>query len=422
MYWLVETEEQISYLINRGYKEAYIEIIPISQDVHPALNDISLVYFRPSIEKKGFMICVDHSETLSIKKTRIDELLQGIERLYVQDKKNALYYFPIKSLLDVNLISPPYIQEPTAAHTILYTRFNGKTGVNRLIPVVKHYEQSETTYNAIKHTFNTQLPLHFNFYNNYATLAFFGIEKNGIKTNPQLYEQFFNQKTNRAFTRYNFYTTTTRPSNTFGGINFAALNKDNGCRAAFIPSNDRFVEIDISAYHPSLAANLVGYDFGEGDVHERFAEMYKVDYAKAKELTFKQLYGGVFEQYKELEFFKKVSVYIDNLWKNYTENGWIEAPTSGYQFSEENLDNMNPQKLFNYVLQNLETATNVRILMKMHRALRGKNTKIVLYTYDSFLFDFDENEKDVIREIKNIFKEFNLNTKIAHGTSYDFNG
>jgi hypothetical protein len=29
MYWLVETEEQISYLINRGYKEAYIEIIPV---------------------------------------------------------------------------------------------------------------------------------------------------------------------------------------------------------------------------------------------------------------------------------------------------------------------------------------------------------------------------------------------------------
>lgn len=420
MYWLVETEEQISYLINRGYKEAYIEIIPISQDVHPALNDISLVYFRPSNEQKGFMLCVDHSETLSIKKTRIDELLQGIERLYVQDKKNALYYFPIKGLLDVNLISPPYIQEPTTTHTILYTRLNNKTDVNRLIPVVKHYEQSETIYNAVKHTFDTTPPLHFNFYNNYATLAFFGIERNGIKTNPELYEQFFNQNIDRAFTRYNFYTTTTRPSNTFGGINFAALNKDNGCRAAFIPSNDRFVEIDISAYHPSLAAHLVDYNFGEGDIHERFAEMYNVDYAKAKELTFKQLYGGVFEQYKELEFFKKVSVYIDNLWKNYTENGWIEAPISGYQFSEENLDNMNPQKLFNYVLQNLETATNVRILMDIHKLLRGKKTKIVLYTYDSFLLDYDESEQELLDKIKNIFKKFELKIKVANGTSYDF--
>jgi len=420
MYWLVETEEQISYLINRGYKEAYIEIIPFSNNVHPALNDISLVYFRPSNEQKGFMLCINHSETLSVKKTRVDELLNEIEKLWVRDKKNALYYFPIKGLLDVNLIFNTYIPEPTSAHTILNQRFYHKKDVNRIVPVVKHYEQSETTYNAIKHTFEAHIPLHFNFYNNYATLAFFGIEKNGIKTNPKLYEQFFNQKTDRAFTRYNFYTTTTRPSNTFGGINFAALNKDNGCRAAFIPSNNKFVEIDISAYHPSLAAHLVNYDFGEGDIHERFAEMYKVDYAKAKELTFKQLYGGVFEQYKELEFFKKVSVYIDNLWENFTENGWIEAPTSGYQFNEDDLDNMNPQKLFNYVLQNLETSTNVRILMEIHRLLRGKKTKIVLYTYDSFLLDYDESEQEVLNEIKNIFKKFNLKIKVADGTSYDF--
>jgi hypothetical protein len=44
--------------------------------------------------------------------------------------------------------------------------------------------------------------------------------------------------------------------------------------------------------------------------------MYKVDYQKAKELTFKQLYGGVFENYKELPFFKKTSVYIDEIWEN----------------------------------------------------------------------------------------------------------
>ena len=35
------------------------------------------------------------------------------------------------------------------------------------------------------------------------------------------------------------------------------------------------------------------------------AEVYKVDYEKSKELTFKQLYGGVFKEYENLEFFKK---------------------------------------------------------------------------------------------------------------------
>ena len=48
MFWLIETEEQINYLINKQYKEAFIEIIPYHNHIHPALNDISLVYFKPS--------------------------------------------------------------------------------------------------------------------------------------------------------------------------------------------------------------------------------------------------------------------------------------------------------------------------------------------------------------------------------------
>ena len=51
-----------------------------------------------------------------------------------------------------------------------------------------------------------------------------------------------------------------------------------------------------------------------------FAEMYGVDYKKAKELTFKQLYGGVFDQYKDLEFFKKVQVYTDDLWDSFSRS------------------------------------------------------------------------------------------------------
>jgi len=45
-----------------------------------------------------------------------------------------------------------------------------------------------------------------------------------------------------------------------------------------------------------------------------------------------------------------------------------------------------------------------------------------LYTYDSFLLDFAEDEQDVLTEIKEIFKKFELNIKVAHGTSYDFTG
>ena len=81
---------------------------------------------------------------------------------------------------------------------------------------------------------------------------------------------------------------------------------------------------------------------------------------------------------------------------------------------------MNPQKLFNYLLQNLETSTNVRILWDVLSLLRGKKTNLVLYTYDSFLFDWDEEEKDVIDGIKAIFVTHKFNIKTKQGYDYDF--
>ena len=68
----------------------------------------------------------------------------------------------------------------------------------------------------------------------------------------------------------------------------------------------------------------------------------------------------------------------------------------------------------------METATNVCILWDMFKILRGKNTKLVLYTYDSFLFDLDKGEKAVIEEILKIFKKHKLQTKFSYGDTYDF--
>jgi hypothetical protein len=259
------------------------------------------------------------------------------------------------------------------------------------------------------------------FFNNKVTVVFNAIEQNGLRINKPEFENYFN-KTNSDFvyTQYNLKTTTTRPSNTFGGINYAALNKENGCRKSFIPRNDKFVEIDISAYHPSLAARLIDYVFPVDDIHAHFAALYKVDYAKAKELTFKQLYGGVFESYKNIDFFKKSQVYIEKNWEQFENTGSIEVPISGYKIEKNNVGEMNPQKLFNYLLQGYETAQNILILWDMLRILMGKNTKLVLYTYDSFLLDWDEKEQNEMLEIQNIFKKYKLNTKEKTGYDYDF--
>ena len=427
MFWLIEKEEHLDYLRSKTIKEAFVEIIPYHDNIHPALNDVSLVYIRPFNDTKGYMLCIDHSETFSLDKTIISDILQNIERVWVQDKKQALYYFPIKCLCDLSTLTPPYIQ-PTKAHEYFYFKYPNHQKTNKLIPVSKHYEKCEHIYSHVRSVIPQELPPYFDFYNNKVVLAFFGIEKNGIKIDKNEFDkhyepnqEFYSIQGNRIYTCYNLATTTRRPSNSFNGINFAALNKDNGARRSFRSSHG-FVEFDISAYHPHLVSRMVSYDFGDRDIHQTFAELYQTSYQEAKEITFKQLYGGVFKEYAHLEFFQKVDQFVKQNWETFNSTGQITAPISGYVFKKDKLENMNPQKLFNYMLQNMESALNTFILMDIHKLLRGKKTKIVLYTYDSFLFDIGEGEEDIEIEIKNIFEKYKLTTKIKRGYDYDFTG
>ena len=419
MFWLIENKEQFERLQNSGFKEVFVEIISNNPYQHPSQNSIIAFYVRPIQGHKGYVLPVSHPECENLFEDEIYLWLKGLDKIYVRDKKEFLHYTILKQLVDITLGLPPYIPPQTTAHTTLYRRFPDLLTVNQLVPITKHYEVCEQIYDDLEHRVNTVVNP---FYNDKVTLVFNAIERNGIKIDKNEFKKYFDRDPSEefVFTSYNFKTLTTRPSNKFDGINYAALPKENGCRKSFIPRNDVFVEYDISAYHPTLSGMLIDYDFGDGDIHKAFASMYGVDYNKAKELTFKQLYGGVFDQYKDLEFFRKIQVYTDNLWANYQEHGWIEAPISGYQFREWELENMNPQKLFNYVLQNMETSLNVEILYRIFKLLKNKNTKLVLYTYDSFLFDVDKNELPVLEQIKQVFAELKLQIKEKNGINYDF--
>ena len=72
------------------------------------------------------------------------------------------------------------------------------------------------------------------------------------------------------------------------------------------------------------------------------------------------------------------------------------------------------------MLQNIESAINTKILMDIHKLLRGKKTKIVLYTYDSFLFELGDGEEGIELEINKVFEKYKLITKMKKGYDYDF--
>ena len=421
MYWLIENDEQLNVLVNSGYEEAFIEVIPYSYNTHPAINGVSLVYIRPLLANKGYVIGIDHSETLNVNLVDLNEWLASLKTLYCRDKKEILHYFPLKALYDINSTAPTYILSKTKTHDFYYYKHKDEKELNKVIPVVKHYEMCENTFLELKNNINKEKTKYDEFFNNKVSLVFNYLERGGIQVHVPTFEQFFHKLDGkRVYSQYNLRTTTTRPSNKFKGVNYAALNKENGCRKSFIPTNDCLLEIDISAYHPSLSCRLVDYSFPTVDIHAHMAKLYGVSYGKSKELTFKQLYGGVFKQYEHLEFFKKISIYVKELWEEFESNGEIKCPISNFVYKKEKLDDMNPQKLFNYLLQNLETSMNVCILWDIIMLLRGKKTQLILYTYDSFLFDLDESETQVIEDIKDIFKKYKFNIKVKQGYDYDF--
>jgi len=413
MYWLIEDQNKIDILCQIKHEVAYVEVIPTSHNLHPVENDVCALYIRPKEDTKGYIIPINHSETINSTIEDCLRVLNSIKYIYVRDKKEFLHYFCLKHCYQPSPSPHTYIPQLTQAHTHIYNKYPNSTNLNTIVPIVKHYEVCEENFA----NFNS---IRINPFYNKAAIVFNQLERAGIKVDQTKFEQYFDKEVNEfIYTQYNLNTLTTRPSNAFGGINFSTLNKENGERECFIPRNDIFIEMDISAYHPTLLANLLHYNFECDDIHMAFAQMYRVDYAKAKEITFKQLYGGIWKEYRELEFFKQVQAYVDDLWDTFNYGGYIKCPVSDHSFIKSEMEDMNPQKLLNYVLQNLETANNVLILWDIFKILRGKNTKLVLYVYDSFLFDVDKDEIEVIEQIMQVFKEKKLQVKIKTGTNYN---
>jgi hypothetical protein len=76
-------------------------------------------------------------------------------------------------------------------------------------------------------------------------------------------------------------------------------------------------------------------------------------------------------------------------------------------------------KLFNYIVQNIETKENVDRVTKINDLLREKKTKLVLITYDSFLFDVEASEgKSLLKQIKDILEEGSYLVKHQYGKNY----
>ena len=78
------------------------------------------------------------------------------------------------------------------------------------------------------------------------------------------------------------------------------------------------VEMDFDAYHLRLIADLLGYKFPDNcNVHEYFGKQYfgkeqltKEEYEQAKGVSFQLIYGGIYEEFEQIEYFKLLNYQI----------------------------------------------------------------------------------------------------------------
>ena len=181
------------------------------------------------------------------------------------------------------------------------------------------------------------------------------------------------------------------------------------------------VEMDYDAYHLRLIGDVVNYRFPKGSVHKHMSKLYGVNYEEAKSLSFQYLYGHIPDKVlKKNPFFRKVQVYIDEVWNSYKSNNFIESDIYNKKIYRNNLTDMNKNKVFNYLIQLMETESNMRMLTELLPEIESYKSKLVLYSYDSFLFDFHiKDGLDFIKMVKGIIEQKGkYPVKVARGFNY----
>lgn len=415
---------------------------PTYKSIH--CDDISLLYVYSLSTSKEYMLCFEHSECRGMTKQYLKEFLNNAPTVFCYEKRKLIKYCDKNNLIDIDLVQWYYSNVilnqdyDTVTHEFYYRNFENLTEVNIIIPISKHYDKCkkirEAFFNVLDYfSGDTYATTNSYDYYNMMYMQLYEIEKNGLQVNHKLFNKHFETripKDDLVYTEYNMYTTTGRPSNRFNSINYAALNKEDGCRASFISrfKNGILVQFDYDAYHLRLLADLIDYKFPEDiSVHEYLGKLYfdkqvlsNDEYQESKQISFKLLYGGITKDYLSIEFFEKVKQYTDLLFEKFTDEGYLESPIAGRKLHKAFFNDINPSKLLNYFIQIYETERNLYIISKINEHIRAKTCKLILYTYDSFLFDMDVYDTNLISEIQSILHQDNkFPTKLTKGTNYN---
>jgi hypothetical protein len=397
---IVDTNERLHKRISALSSKVLVFPILTSLERHPHQTRISAILISDGVT--DLFVNYNNIDASCVSYT-ID--FSPFEEVMIVGMKEFLHHYDfLPNMYDLEMSLFHEARDFDVEEKPIYTIFRRRKApkANDLIPIWKHYEQFQewkkkwVDVNPSK--FSQLYPKCLNW-----------IELSGLHTDTRL-----------EYTQYNPLTTTSRPSNTFGGVNYAALPKDGDTRKRFISrfEGGKLYQLDFDGYHIRLIAKLIGVDIPlDIKAHKWLADQYGADLKDAKAITFRQLYGGVQDEYKHIPFFSKTSEYVESLWSEFLVKKETYTPILKRKLVYNS--DLNKNKLFNYILQAVETERNILILEKLSNMRQSQKSLPILYTYDSILFDVDPSDGlEYILEIKKVMESDGFPTDIEIGDNY----
>lgn len=411
---------------------AYILPIFVDQHLHPAINTVSSIHILFD-DNEYACVPINHPDGIPI-----DIDITNSHKLVTLYKREILHAYPrldqnkvddVASILHLSTSNIPEIREyytPIIQRTLQQFQFKN---LHLSVPLVVWMEYAHNLLGYIRDKYRMNKPSGYEFMNNTVIPTLTTIEQSGVHVDISTFNQHFQKtsaaiKNNLTYTEYNPYTSTGRPSNKFGGINFAALNKNTGVRSVFdsrYGDDGLLIQLDYEAFHLRLVANRLKYKLPETSVHKYLAEQYyntsnitDEQYEASKARTFAIMYG-MNEDVGSVQFFKNVRKYTDELWEVYQNLGFVTSKTGKKIIVED----PTPNKVFNYTVQWMETEEAMTRISSVCELLHGMLTKPVLYTYDALLLDLHRSETALLPRIRKLLENETYPTRMYKGKNYE---
>lgn len=406
------TSFEIQEILRNNHPKIVLYVMADPQK-HSVNNSLSCIYVRNGDGE--FVSSYDH----------FDYPLHPYDDVVI----NNAYTINIKDLMNLgikvtNSVDLLYFNDPPETSQLehfYHIKIEENKNINRVIPVAIHAEHMSEVARKMNRPPSMD-SRYKRMYHDTMPSVFSSIERLGVPVNNEVFLDHYGYVKkplvleNRVYTSYNFYTSTGRPSNAHGGINYAALNKTDGSRKAF-HSKKMLVNIDFNSYHLFLICEKLGVEIPK-NAHEWLGRMYfnkdtlnDVEYDEAKKITFRNLYGYQMDEgVKSLQLFQEIQKFQEDLWAQYQSCGYLLTDYN----NKIVVDNPSKNKVFNYYIQALETETNVK---QMYTLIK-KGLTPILYTYDSMVFEITSDEVEFTR---NTLKEnllYPYTTKVGHNLDF----